>query len=261
MSTKSFMLQLILLGCTVILTVLGLGYYNSLRLSEDPKFNAEELAYIKDHPVISVGILKDHPPITFEDQNGPGGISYDYLKLVEQNSGLQFKEELSGDVVTLIAAMKTCAVHVLPGFRATGDRSNFMMFSVPFVTVHTAIIRKRGDASEFTQIGAANGYAVLDALHGKDYKVTTFANNKEVLAGVLAGTVPAGIMTVPSANWEIKVSDFSPDLFELHNVDWEHYFSMGTCKDDRVLTSIIDKALTIVPAKVQADLIKKWKIS
>ncbi len=56
-----------------------------------PTFTAEEQAYIDNHPVVTLGSDYKWPPFDFVDKNGvPTGLSYDYIQLISQKSGLKF---------------------------------------------------------------------------------------------------------------------------------------------------------------------------
>ena len=65
-------------------------------------FSTSQLKYIQDNPIITVGVTKNHKPISFIDKNGlHSGVDEDILRFISQKSGLRFiyndynsKEEL-----------------------------------------------------------------------------------------------------------------------------------------------------------------------
>lgn len=227
-----------------------------------PSFTQEELQYIADHPVITYGLLEDHPPIVFSQDGLPAGVSMDYFRLIEQKTGFHFDLRMSSQVPELIEAIKACKVQALPGFRATPDRVQFMGFTDPFVSVGTSVILPNGTnvIAPSARIGAARGYAVLDLLNQDPHTIIPFLNNAAVVQGLIQKKVDAAVMTEPSAVYQLDHISGAKDFHTL-NLPWTHYFSIGMCKDDTVLIQIFNKALRSVTKSEKKAIEDRWKIT
>jgi polar amino acid transport system substrate-binding protein len=228
-----------------------------------PNFTADEIEYIREHPVLKFGMLEDHPPIVFMQGDSPSGASYDYLKIVEEASGIKFNLTMRGKVPELIEAIKTCQVQVLPGFRATGERISYMGFSQPYLTVATVMIllKETNDLSANPKIGIAKGYAAINSVSdNQNYNLVQLPGNKQVMEALLRGEVEGAVMNLASANYHIAENK-AEDMVKLRSIPWLHYFSMGLCKKDFILTSIIDKSLSTATAEKKREIETAWKIS
>lgn len=245
----------------IIISALCLSACEKNKENLTPIFNPEELAYIHDHPVITYGLLMDHPPIVFAEDGKPTGVSIDYMNLVQKKTGIKFELRKRGQVPDLISAIKTCEVQFLPGFRATPERVLYMNFSDPFISVGTEMILPIGveNIESASRIGAARGYAVLDFFKKDAASVLQFPNNQMVVQGVLDKKIDGGIMTQPSAAYQLE---HIKDGDKLHSVPvpWTHYFSFAICKDDNILTSIFNESLRSITISEKKAIEDKWHI-
>ena len=70
-----------------------LFFVTSLTASE-PQFTEDEIAWIKNKPIVKLGADYKWPPFDFVDNRGQHtGLSSEYLKLISKKSGLKFDVE------------------------------------------------------------------------------------------------------------------------------------------------------------------------
>ncbi len=85
----------IILFLRIIFSVLLPFYSALLQATPDQvsiQLSAEEQTWMINHPHVSVGGLADWPPFDFVDHNGKhSGLAHDYLNLLADKTGLQFK--------------------------------------------------------------------------------------------------------------------------------------------------------------------------
>ncbi len=76
----------------LIFIILVVSYlFSSVNNENNSLFTKEELEWIKNNPVIKVGVDEDWPPFDYIEANGNhNGISSDYLKIISEKTGLKF---------------------------------------------------------------------------------------------------------------------------------------------------------------------------
>jgi two-component system sensor histidine kinase/response regulator len=103
----------------------------------------DELAFMKEHPVIRLGVDPEFVPFEFIDIDGEyKGIAADYLSLIEEKTGLQFEVvkgltwpeaydmALSGDI------------DALPAIGKTKEREEHFLFSEPYYYFKRVIVTR-----------------------------------------------------------------------------------------------------------------------
>ena len=101
----------------------------------------EELAWIKKHPVIHLGIDPEFAPFEFMNDHGQySGFAADYIEILNHRLGLGMKivPNLSWQEVTRLTQEKK--IDVLPAVGFTRERTEYLKFSTPYVGFHRVII-------------------------------------------------------------------------------------------------------------------------
>ena len=76
----------------ISMVVVSLFFAQNGRASEKITLSEEEETFINEHPIIEIGIDPRFVPFEFIDRDGEyKGITADYLAVVEERTGLQFK--------------------------------------------------------------------------------------------------------------------------------------------------------------------------
>ena len=82
---------IILIVCSATLGVLGC----MAAAARSFELNADEIRYIKEHPVITLGVDESFDPFVHRNEDGSySGIDVDITDLIFQKTGLKFKFEL-----------------------------------------------------------------------------------------------------------------------------------------------------------------------
>jgi ABC-type amino acid transport substrate-binding protein len=111
-----------------------------LNLSED------ELAFIKEHPVITLGVDPDFVPFEFIDNDGVyKGITADYLALISNRTSIEFEivEGLSWPEAYDMALSGD--IDVLPAIGKTNDREQYFLFSDSYYSFQRVIVTRDAD--------------------------------------------------------------------------------------------------------------------
>ena len=94
-------------------------------------FTTQEKAFIKEHPIITVGGGPDWAPMDFVINGKYSGIAYDYLKLIEKKSGLKFHVQID-TFKNNLKKIRSAKIDMLDAVYYGKDRAKYMHFTRPY---------------------------------------------------------------------------------------------------------------------------------
>jgi polar amino acid transport system substrate-binding protein len=244
-------------------------------LSNRVNLTAEELAYIKQNPVILVHTEEGWFPYNFIEKNQPKGFSDDYIKLIAEKVGLkvEFIMGFSWDeFLTLLAQKK---VDVITNMVITEDRLKFALFSEkPVFNIVNALLYKAG-GDEFTNLAQLKGKNLAlvrgtfsQELLTKQYPEINLLLTKtplEAIKQVEAGKADAVLENYANLNYYLDRYFFGN--FVNHPLNDASVFAKPSpvhlaIRNDRpILKSILDKAMMAVSEQELNLLYQKWHLS
>lgn len=225
--------------------------------------NAEERAWLKAHPEISIAVRHGYSPIEFVfELEEFRGISVDYLKKLEQMLGIKFIKKMAHQNVaendTDMLSVVT-NVHTLEGTKFTALDTPFLVSSIGIFT--------RKDAAKLTGIHDLYGkkVAVFKSANtakrlAEDYpqiKLYLVDIAEEALDAVVTGKVDAYVGNTVIIKYVLKSNENDTVVF---NVDtpYKAEFYMAVRSDWPLLKTILEKGLRAIPAHEYADIVDKW---
>ena len=134
------------------LAILILIYPINIFAAEGLNLTKEETEFMKNHPVIKLGIDPNFVPFEFYDENNEyKGITADYLELIRQKTGLEF--EIQRNLTWPEAYDKALSreIDVLPAVSKTNEREQHFIFSEPYYYFKRVIVT-RNDISGINSI-------------------------------------------------------------------------------------------------------------
>jgi polar amino acid transport system substrate-binding protein len=253
----------------------GFAVFADANLSNRVNLTAEELAYIKQNPVIRVHTEEQWAPYNFIEDNQPKGFSNDYMKLIAQKVGLkvEFMMGISWEDFLVLLAQKK--VDVLSNTAITEDRLKFAIFSEkPVFSLVNALLYKRG-GEEFTSLAQLKGQnlAVVRSFFSQEFLIKQYPEinlllTKSTLEGmkqVQIGKADAVLDGYANLNYYLD-RNFFGNLVNHPLVD-ESIFAEPTplhlaIRNDRpILKSILDKAMDAVSDEELSLLYQKWRLA
>lgn len=230
-------------------------------------FTPEEQAYIKNNPIIALGSDYKWPPFDFVDKNGvPTGLSYDYIQLISQKSGLKFKiyPAVWAETIQNMKDKKydglTCAVK-------TEERDKFLSFTDPYLSVPMVIIAninnndiKTLDDLKGKVVSINKGSYIHEWLQEKypSIKLLPSTSNEDSLEMLSLGKVDAYI-------GNLAVSTYIMNQYLLNNLkivakleEFQTSISLAIDKDKILLFNIIQKTLKAISPKEAQAINSKW---
>lgn len=102
-----------------------------------------EKAWIRDHPVIRLGVDPEFAPFEYITPKGAySGIASTYIKLLNQRLGINMQVTPNLTWKAAVEKAKTREIDVLPCVGITQERKLFLKFSKPYIQFHRVIITR-----------------------------------------------------------------------------------------------------------------------
>ena len=227
----------------------------------------QEKNWIQEHKTVTLGADYNWPPYEFKNTEGKHtGIAADYLKLIEEKSGLKFK--VVSDVwANTISNMKkkkfdglTCAVK-------TSNREKFLNFSDTYLSMPLAMVVKsnRDDIHDIKDLKgktvAVNKGSYLHEwlkINHPEIKLYLTRSNDAALKDLSFNKVDAYIGNIAVATFIIK-NNFLSNLKVVNNISGiDTKVSIAIDKKNTILLSIINKTLKQITNEEKRIIVKKW---
>lgn len=128
--------------------------------TEQIALTREEKAWIRDHPVIRVGVNPEFAPYAYIAEDGTfRGIASDYIELLNRRLGLNMQAVPGLTWKEAVDKARKGEIDVLPGVAVTEERKEFLGFSEPYINFYRVIITRK-DAPVLTGIEDIRGLRV-----------------------------------------------------------------------------------------------------
>lgn len=236
---------------------------------EKPKqripMTVEEQDWLRAHPVIRVGIDPEFVPFEFRDQEGNYiGIAADYLHLLQARLGINFEIIPKLTRTQVMAKARNKEIDLLPCVGRTGEREQFLNFSIPYINSPKMIIT-RSETPFITGLDDIKSWKVAvqaDSLHEENQKTqisiqpTLVATVQEGLTALSGGKIDAFITDIgPAAHWIRKLHITNLKVAAPASEGKLHFAAR---KDWPLLITIINKALRTLPEEDKDKISQRW---
>jgi len=228
-------------------------------------FNRAEKEYIAQHREILYSEVAWEPLCIIEDGTMKGFLG-DYLKLMEQRSGLSFVYTPSKSWSEVLQKFRNKEIDIIPGILKNTYSSSlgamsksFCSFPFVFVTRREAsFINSIEDIKDKT-IAVAKNWSSYNYLkeHYPNIKIVSTDTIQEALALVNSSKAYATLMHMAVAMY--YVGHYYPK--ELHiagKTDYLFKHAFAVQKDDIVLLNILNKVLTSISEKKKREIYNRW---
>ncbi len=236
---------------------------------ERVQLNATERAWLDQNHTVRVRAT-DWPPYMIIKENGPPqGISAEYLKLIEEWTGINFDYEMTeqpfAEFLESIKQRQGPDMALL--IIHTPDREEYLSFTGPYI-VSPYVIFSREEEELLLDIGGLVGKTVaiprgfvMQQLLERDYpaiRLVLFDNDEQALLAVSTGKVDAYIGNLTVASHIIQISGLS-NLRVVGSTPYgDQVLSMGNRSDWPELTSITNKALASITEEEKTAIRNKY---
>lgn len=231
-------------------------------------FTSEELAWLKQHPIIKVAPDPDYAPVEYFENGSFKGISIDLLEAIEKRYGLSFEHMTYSTWQDVLEAARSGEVDMLSAIMAAESRREFLNFTKAYLVMPTKMYIRQGmdqfgnlAKSKGKRIATIRGYATTDylTLMAPEAEIVSVRDIKEGLTRLSLGEVDAFIGDSGQVVYYAAEYDIDNILWDDSiQLDFPFNLSFGIKKDEPELLVIMDKVLADFP-KDQLEAIKsKW---
>ncbi|MBP7175641.1 MAG: transporter substrate-binding domain-containing protein [Thermoclostridium sp.] len=227
----------------------------------------EELAFLSEHPVITLGVDPQFIPFEFIDESGEyKGIATDYLALITQRTGIRFQVTQGLTWPEVYDKALLGDIDVLPAISKTAEREQHFLFSEPYYYFKRVIVIRDTD----------KGISTMEDLDGQTVAVqrnsshhsyllsyprinlSLYDSVEVALTAVANGTERAFIGNLATTNYLIRSNGLTNLKFIAFEAEKQQALYFAVRKDWPVLVSILNKALDTITQEEKFAIHSKW---
>lgn len=209
-----------------------------------------------------------YAPFVFEDEKGRlRGLSVDLLTSLQVRHGLQLQNLPARPLHQQLQALREGRADLISSLRATPQRSEFLLFTRPYVRMPALLVVAAGTAQAPTGLADLAGRQVAV---GQDYAVEAVMRMKHplvawqpvpddavALAGVSNGRYSAAVVDRASLAY-LQRRNRVGALRVVGPVGFDYELSFAVRKDWPALRDALDRALAALPAAELEALSERW---
>lgn len=227
----------------------------------------QEEAWLKAHPVITLGVTRDFPPYEWIDEKSQYvGPVAEYMHLLEKKLGVQFKVVHDRPWSEILEMAKKGELDLLSCVNKTPERSQFLTFTEPYKSTHIVIIDNGqgifiGGLEELAgkRVSVENAYFMQEFMQNNHPKIHVIpaANTAKALDMAVSGAADAYVGDAGTANYFIRKGA----LFSLRftgQTEYDSQYRIGVSQTRPELVAIIDKAIATIPKDESEAIFNRW---
>ncbi len=240
--------------------------FASINENTKSMFTAEELQWIKDNPIVKIGVDADWPPFEYVDINGNyQGIASEYLELLSEYTGLKFEIDAK-DWYSVISKIKEKKLDMLACVAKTEDREKYLNYTSPYLNIDVVVIAKKElqiknfDEIKNYTIAVQKGNFVYENLIKRypNIKFIFATSNKEAFELVSYGTADIFIGNMPVFSYFVE-KELYTNIEVKFKADFDKIgLSMAILKEKETLFNIIQKVMPLIIKNEEEKINKKW---
>ncbi|MFT5701539.1 MAG: ABC-type amino acid transport substrate-binding protein [Desulforhopalus sp.] len=229
----------------------------------------EEQAWLEQNQTVRVRTIDWPPYMIINENKPPQGITVEYLKLVEEKTGINFEYEVTKQPFAefLENIKHRHGPDMAPFISLTPDREQYLSFSAPYISSPYVIFAREQDEL-FLDISGLTGKTVavprgfvMQELLERDFpaiKLLLFENDEQALLAVSTGKADGYIGNLTVASHIIQKRGLSNIRVVASTLYGDQLLSMGNRSDWPELTSIINKALASISEEEKTAIQNKY---
>lgn len=226
-----------------------------------------EKQWLAAHPTISLAPHPDYPPIEYFDEDGCyRGIAADYTARIEKMLGIRFRIVRLSRWDEVIEAIKGRRVDMLGAAANTPWRSEYMLFTNPFVEVPIVFVVRKNvlgtlalDKLSGMRVAVVSGFATCDYLarYCPGVEIDPVPNVLTGLRKVSFGMADVLVTNLPTITHHIE-SDGITNLRFAGSMDHPSPLGFAVRKDWPELAAMLDKGLAAIGREERNAIYRKW---
>lgn len=260
----------LLLCCAVI------SFFQPFSRAEENKDTAsieltpEEKEFIRQHPVIRLGVDPTFVPYEFIDSDGQyKGIASDYIRLINEKTGLNMVVTQGLTWTEAYEKAVRREIDVLPCVAKTAERERYFLFSDSYYTFQRAVfinqdttgLRTFSDLSGQTVAVQMNSSHHSYMLDYPNIKLSLYPTVEAALRAVSNKTEIAFVGNLATSSYlakSIGITNLKFFIIETNSADQSQALRFAVRSDWPELVSILNKALASVTKEERTAINNKW---
>jgi PAS domain S-box-containing protein len=230
------------------------------------ELTAEERAWLKEHPVITLGGGNFFPLDSGDESGRAEGIGPDYVRLIRRMLGIQFKY-VTGDWAKILDMAKEKRIDGIRLLLKDEEREQYLHFTQPYTTLQHAILTQKSSPDinslrglSHKRVGTMNAvyaHAYMQK-HYPDIELVPYPSVEETLRALVGGEVEAAVASLAVAGsimdkmfiTNLKVTALPPEL--------ENNLFVGVRNDWPEFVPILDKAINAIAPEMHLQIKNRW---
>ena len=225
-----------------------------------------EQQYIEEHPVLTLGIDPEFLPFEFIDEDEYKGIASDYVKLIEERTGIDF--QVVPDLTWAQAYFQALEgnIDVLPAVSKTAAREEFFLFSDMYYEIRRVIVT-RNNNTEVRGITDLYGKTVAVQINSSHHtfllehpqiNLSLYNTVGQALTAVSDGSEFAFVGNLATSDYMIKSTGLTNLRFSALPNDTPLGLHFAVQKNNLILQSILNKALASITTAEKVEIHARW---
>ncbi|MCG7923157.1 MAG: transporter substrate-binding domain-containing protein [Candidatus Thiodiazotropha lotti] len=237
--------------------------------STDLDLTTEETAWLETHPIVDIGVDGSWPPIDFMLDDEHRGIAADYLSLISERLGIEFRIHPGPTFKEMLQKVREGELPLAASVVKNEQRERDLYFTEPFFQTHKAIVTRssRQGLSDIESlrdkvVAVEDGFSTmrqLQELH-PEINLLPVLNTQEALQAVSWKKADAYIGTRAVAQWVIQ----DQQLVNLHfsgdagiGSSYQR-FAINRDVPLKPLVSAMNKALWSITDAERQEILDRW---
>jgi DNA-binding NtrC family response regulator/ABC-type amino acid transport substrate-binding protein len=239
-------------------------------LGQDADFIASlserERTFLRAHPVIRVGGETDWAPYDFVKSGEHQGIAADYLKLLRETLGVEFRVETGRTWEQLLNAARDGEIDMLPALWKHPDREQFLAYTTPYASTSDFIIARTGEIGMHSledlterKVATVKGYVTEQ----------TLADRVPGIELVRSDDLLAALRTVANGEADAHVGDYGVVSYAIEQngiagldlaapAGIRESLHMAVREDWSILAGIVSRVIIDLDPATHRDIRRRW---
>lgn len=252
----------------ILITLLFLFLYSVGSIAKPLDLTKEEKRYIKDNPVVNIGMMPDFTPFSYYIEGELVGFEHDLLTLISQKTGLKFEKHID-KWTTIYNSFKNKEIDMISSISYKKYREPFTIFTSPYYNIPIMIFVK-DDFGEYNGLKSLTGKKVgvlKDVFYIKELEelgsmnLIFYDSYDDLTKDLVFGKIDALMQNLPNINHLIKKNLYNniklASELVLPNTNRED-LRFGIQPEKILLISILQKSLISISKREMEELSDKW---
>ncbi|BEP28401.1 transporter substrate-binding domain-containing protein [Helicovermis profundi] len=237
-------------------------------ISHNNIFTLEEITWLNEHPLIKVAPEHDYAPIEYYKKNEFVGLSRDYLDWISKAYNINFEYVYYNTWTDILNVLKNNEVDLQSAIVKTTDRDKYLSFTEPYANVPSVVLVRKNfdknlniDTLFDYKVGLIKDYAVEEYIKAtyKPNKLYEYTDIKDSLTDLSLGKIDALVLDLGQASYYIQDMAISNVIITNEvKINFDYKLRFATPKNNKILVSILNKALKTMPNSKKQELLNKW---